>query len=112
AGFEVWQGGVGLATNSFSATVAGGGGGNPTNTPTRTPVIPTITPSRTPVGPTSTPTRTATPGGGGTTCSPVAATITAPFTFDGAGTFCWRSSNLGSSINNYNMTNLSVNGVN
>jgi hypothetical protein len=28
AGFELWQGGAGLATNSFSVTLNGGGGGN------------------------------------------------------------------------------------
>jgi hypothetical protein len=28
AGFELWQGGAGLATNSFSVNVNGGGGGN------------------------------------------------------------------------------------
>ena len=36
----------------------------------------------------------------------------APFTFDGAGTFCWRSSNLGSNINSWNLASLTVNGVN
>jgi cellulose 1,4-beta-cellobiosidase len=36
AGFELWQGGAGLATNSFSVNV-GGGGGTPTPTPTPTP---------------------------------------------------------------------------
>src|SRR5215471_18991847 len=45
-------------------------------------------------------------------CSPVTATITAPFTFDGAGTFCWQSSNLGSNINSWNVASLTVNGVN
>ncbi|WUR61061.1 cellulose binding domain-containing protein [Micromonospora chokoriensis] len=35
AGFEPWQGGVGLAVTSFSATVNGGGG--PTNPPPTTP---------------------------------------------------------------------------
>ncbi|MGW3892023.1 GH12 family glycosyl hydrolase domain-containing protein [Micromonospora chokoriensis] len=35
AGFEPWQGGVGLAVTSFSATV--NGGGNPTNPPPTTP---------------------------------------------------------------------------
>ena len=39
-------------------------------------------------------------------------TITAPFTFDGAGTFCWQSSNLGSYINSWNLTSLTINGVN
>jgi cellulase/cellobiase CelA1 len=29
AGFEIWQGGAGLATNAFSVTVGGGGGGTP-----------------------------------------------------------------------------------
>jgi hypothetical protein len=28
AGFELWQGGAGLATNSFSVNIGGGGGGN------------------------------------------------------------------------------------
>jgi cellulase/cellobiase CelA1 len=42
AGFELWQGGAGLAANSFSVNVngnggGGGGGGSPTPTPTPTP---------------------------------------------------------------------------
>ena len=49
---------------------------------------------------------------GGGACSPVTSTITAPFTFDGAGTFCWQSSNLGSYINSWNTTSVTVNGVN
>jgi len=88
----------------------------PTNTPTRTNTpVPTNTP---PPGPTNTPTRTNTPvptatsGGGTGTCSPVSADISAPFTKDGAGTFCWRSTNLGSYTNNWNMTSLTINGVN
>ena len=98
----------------------------PTNTPTRTntpvgptntPIPPTNTPTRTntPVGPTNTPvppTATPTSGSGGGTCSPVDATITAPFTKDGAGTFCWQSSNLGSYVNSWNMTSVTINGVN
>src|SRR6185503_7547873 len=86
----------------------------PTNTPTRTPIGPTATstrtPTRTPIGPTATPTRTPTPGAGA--CSPVTSTITAPFSFDGAGTFCWQSSNLGSFINSWNTASVSLNGVN
>ena len=35
AGFELWQGGAGLATNSFSVNVAGGTAPTPTPTPTR-----------------------------------------------------------------------------
>lgn len=104
-GFEPWIGGVGLTVNSFSASISGGGGG-PTSTPVRTP-----TRTSTPGGPT--PTRTPTPGsGGGSACSPVTATITAPFTKDGAGTFCWQSSNLGSYVNSWNLANLTINGVN
>jgi hypothetical protein len=42
----------------------------------------------------------------------VTATITAPFTQDGAGAFCWQSSNLGAYINSWNLVSLTVNGVN
>ena len=102
-GFEPWIGGVGLAVNSFSASVSGGGGGGPTPTRTRTP-------TRTATGPTPTRTRTPTSGGGGTTCSP-ATGITAPFTHDGSGTFCWQISSL-NYINSWNLASLTVNGVN
>ncbi len=87
----------------------------PTATPTRTPTrTPTGTPTRTPTsGPTATPTRvpTATPTPGTGTCSPVTSTITAPFTYDGAGTFCWRTSSLGPYVNSWNLTSLTINGV-
>ncbi len=93
---------------------ATGGTPVPTNTPTRTPTIgiPTNTPTRTPtIGiPTNTPTRTPTSVSGA--CSPVTSTITAPFTFDGAGNFCWQSSNLGGFINSWNTTSVTLNGVN
>ena len=87
-----------------------------TRTPTPTRTI-TRTPTPTATGPTPTFTRTPTPTitptrGGGATCSPVTADIAAPFTRDGAGTFCWRASNLGGYINSWNMVNLTVNGVN
>ena len=122
--------------NPIEFALDGGGGvtGTSTRTPTRTPTGPTTTatrtptrtstptPSRTPTGPTATPsrtpTRTSTPsrtptgGGGGSACTPVNATITAPFTFDGSGTFCWQTSNLGSYINSWNLGTLTVNGVN
>ena len=108
----------------------------PTSTPTRvntaTPTrTPTIGASNTPNGPTATPTATFTPGGptatrtptptvgasitptqGTGTCSPVSSTITAPFTYDGAGAFCWQSSNLGTYINSWNTTSVTLNGVN
>jgi Glycosyl hydrolase family 12/Cellulose binding domain len=59
AGFEIWQGGQGLATNSFSFSAAGGGA--PTPTPVVTPT-PTVRPSATPtVRPSATPTRTPSP---------------------------------------------------
>jgi hypothetical protein len=110
-GFEPWIGGVGLAVNSFSATISGGGSSNPTATRTRTPVpnAPTNTPA---AGPTRTPTRTPVPSTGGATCSPVNATVSAPFTFDGAGNLCWRTNNVPSFINSWNLTKLTVNGVN
>ena len=96
------------------------GSAGPTATPTRTPT-PIVGPSNTPgSGPTNTPTRTLTPSvptatptsGSGSTCSPVTATIAAPFTRDGAGTFCWQSSNLGAYINSWNTTSVTLNGVN
>jgi aryl-phospho-beta-D-glucosidase BglC (GH1 family) len=101
-----------------------------TNTPTRTntpgtPVI-TNTPTRTftPTIPpviTNTPTRTftptvlipdPTPTSGPPVCTPVTSIITIPFTFDGAGTFCWQAASLGSFINSWNTTSVSVNGMN
>jgi hypothetical protein len=93
----------------------------PTNTLTRTPTrtltpsiskTPTRTPTRTstlPFDPTNTATRTPTPGN---VCSPVTSTIAAPFSFDGAGTFCWQSSNLGTYINSWNTNSVTLNGVN
>ena len=87
-----------------------------TATPVRTATTgPTATRTKTPTpgsGPTATAVRTATPGNIGSTCSPVSATITAPFTKDGAGTFCWQSSNLGAYINSWNTTSVTLNGVN
>jgi subtilase family serine protease len=92
----------------------------PTRTATRSPTGPTATRTRTgSTGPTATrtATRTATsaatrtPTSAGGACSPVNATIAAPFTKDGAGTFCWQASNLGSAINSWNLTKLTVNGV-
>ena len=109
------------------------------NTPTRTPTIsatpaisstPTVTSTRTRT-PTAglTATRTATPTNtsvvtatrtltptitptiGVGACSPVTSTITSPFTFDGAGTFCWQASTLGTYINSWNTTSVSVNGT-
>ncbi len=75
----------------------------PTNTPTRTNTPATVVPTNTP---------TRTPTSGSTSCSPVTSTITAPFTFDGAGTFCWQSNNLGGFINSWNTTSVTLNGVN
>ena len=105
-----------------------------TLTPTRTSTVMTSTPTRTPTGFTSTPTRTQTrtntpttpaitltptktltpsitPTTGGA-CTPVTSTITVPFTFDGAGVFCWQASALGAYINSWNTNSVSLNGVN
>jgi endo-1,4-beta-xylanase len=83
----------------------------PTATRTRTPTPggPTATRTNTPPALTATPTT----GGGGGTCSPVTSDITAPFTYDGVGAnLCWRSTNLGGFINNWNNTSVTLNGVN
>jgi Glycosyl hydrolase family 12 len=75
AGFELWQGGVGLATNSFSVTDDSGGTPTPTPTLASTPspsptptstLASTPSPSPTTTGtptPTSTPTPSSTPSG-------------------------------------------------
>ncbi len=107
------------ATPTRTLTPAG-----PTNTPTRTntPGIATSTPTRTltPNGPTATATRTSTPfsvtatptSGSGSTCTPTSTISAIPFTFDGAGTFCWQAAALGSYINSWNVASLTVNGTN
>ena len=67
-------------------------------------------------GPSLTPTQTATPTptatGSAGLCSLVSATIAAPFVEDGAGSFCWKASSLGSYINSWNLASLTINGVN
>lgn len=118
------------ATGSIMPTVL-----TPTRTPTitNTPVVsptrtvtptitrtPTITPTIGASNTASTPTRTNTPStptatstsAVGVTCIPVTSSITAPFTFDGSGSFCWQSTNLGSYVNSWNTTSVSINGVN
>jgi alpha-galactosidase len=120
--------------------ITSAGGSQATSTPTRTasptatmtrtntPTGPTVTPTRTAtrtasptvtrtlVGPTVTPTRTATPTAtptaGSAACAPVTASITAPFSFDGAGTFCWQIATIPSYANNWNLASLTINGVN
>jgi hypothetical protein len=71
----------------------------------------TVTPSFTPTTVTPTLTATSTPTQRPGACSPVTATITAPFNRDGVGTFCWQTSNLGSYINSWNLASLTINGV-
>ncbi len=140
--FRVWSGGTAAPTATSTKTFTpapptvtltrtNSPTTGPTATRTRTPTSgPSLTPTRTPTtGPTSTrtltpvatftPTRTntalpvtATATSGAGACSPVTSTITAPFTFDGAGTFCWQSSNLGTYVNSWNTTSISINGVN
>src|SRR5512146_887250 len=92
-------------TASFYIDDAFFSSGNVTPPPTTPP--PTTPPPTTPP-PTTPPPTTPPPGGA---CSPVTATITVPFTKDGAGTFCWQTSNPGSYINSWNLASLSINGV-
>jgi aryl-phospho-beta-D-glucosidase BglC (GH1 family) len=85
-----------------------------TNTPTRTftPTIPPVitnTPTRT-FTPTTGPTLTVTPTTGGA-CSPVTSIITAPFTWDGAGVYCWQIATIPGYVNNWNNNSVSINGV-
>jgi aryl-phospho-beta-D-glucosidase BglC (GH1 family) len=106
---------------------AGIGGTQPTPTRTNTPPPgftptrtntppPGFTPTRTStptVGPSLTPTRTFTPTttGGGGACTPTS-TITAPFTWDGVGVYCWQIATVPSYINNWNNVSVSINGTN
>jgi hypothetical protein len=96
-----------------------------TNTPVVTPVLtatrtrtptagPSLTPTRTNTAPaiTATPSKTPTSGGGGGACSPVTSTVTAPFTFDGAGTFCWQIATIPGYVNDWNVNTVSINGTN
>jgi cell division septation protein DedD len=78
--------------------------GTPTATRTPTPSTPTATRTPAPNTPTPTP-------GSGPACSPVTGTITAPFSYDGAGTFCWQIASIPSYINSWNLDNLTINGV-
>jgi endoglucanase len=112
------------------------GGGNtptalpktPTRTNTPTTVIgPSLTPTRTftpttVIGPSLTPTRTFTPPPGNTptktptqptggTCTPTS-TVTAPFTWDGAGVYCWQIATIPGYVNNWNNNAVSINNVN
>jgi|GEM_PF-4488767 len=79
-------------------------------TPTRTNTPNSFTPTRTPTPNAFTPTRTPTPGSG-TACNPVTSTISVPFTFDGAGTFCWQASSLGAYVNSWNTNSVTINGA-
>jgi hypothetical protein len=79
AGFELWQGGVGLATSAFSVHVDPNGTGSPSPSPTGTPsptVSPTTTAGPTPTA-TRTPTSTATPSTTPSTTASASATATA-----------------------------------
>jgi hypothetical protein len=92
-----------------------------TNTPTRTftPTIPPVitntpttgaSPTRTST-PTAGPTATVTPTSGVGACSPVTSIITAPFTWDGAGVYCWQIATIPSYVNNWNNNSVSINGT-
>lgn len=93
--------------------------GAPTPTPTATPT-PTPTPTATPT-PTPTPTPTATPSPTPTstpspTPTPTApcdnpASVSIPFTYDGAGEYCWLFSTVPQYINSWNLAELTINGV-
>ncbi len=120
------NGGFALSLDGQSVTTFVGSLAGPTATPTRTPTrtstptaptttsvpttsVPTTSVPTTSV-PTATPVSTPTPGSGGA-CSPVSATITAPFSYDGAGSFCWQIANIPSYINSWNLDQLTINGV-
>ncbi len=115
-------------TNTLTKTLTPVISATITKTLTRTPTqivgasnTPTVTLTRTPSPSISgTPTRTLTPtptlgasptATAGLACTPTS-TITTPFTFDGAGTFCWQASSLASFVNSWNTVSVTINGVN
>ncbi len=102
-------------TNNIFVQTLTAASATPTGTP-RPSLCISPTPSRTPTGPTPTVTRTPTISPTPTTtssiCSPVTSTITAPFAFDGTGSFCWQASTLGTYVNSWNLSSLTVNNVN
>ena len=101
-------------TNNVFVQTLTAASATPTGTP-RPSLCISPTPTRTPTGPTPTITRTTTISPTPTTssiCSPVTSTITAPFAFDGAGSYCWQASTLGTYVNSWNLSSLSVNNVN
>ena len=81
-------------------------GTQPPPTITRTPTI-GATPSRTATA-VITLTRTLTPS---TVCSPAIGPLTAPYTVDGANNLCLQFSSISTSVNSWNLTKLTVNGV-
>jgi poly(hydroxyalkanoate) depolymerase family esterase len=107
----------GMAALAITFFGLDGASPTPTSTPivtptpvTPTPVTPTpVTPTPGTPTPTTLPTPTPTPGSGA--CSPVTGTVTAPFSYDGAGTFCWQIANIPNYINSWNLTSLKINGV-
>jgi hypothetical protein len=126
-------GGLTFTTNSYSMSCGGIVQPTPTVRPSATPTVrpsatptvrpsvtPTVRPSATPtVRPSATPTvrpsatPTVIPSGTptNTPCSPVNGTIAAPYTYNGAGSYCWTAGNLGTYINSWNLSSLKINGV-
>ncbi len=85
----------------------------PSATRTNTPAViftatrtntPAVVATNTPIVPTNTPVT-------GGACTPTS-TVTAPFTFDGAGTFCWQIATIPGYVNSWNTTAVSINGTN
>jgi mannan endo-1,4-beta-mannosidase len=89
-GERIIDGTNGIAQTSQECLIYGGP--TPTPGPTRTPTTP----------PTATP-------GAGEACSPATAQ-SLPFSYDGAGKFCWSFSETPKNINSWNMNKVTVNG--
>jgi cellulose 1,4-beta-cellobiosidase len=111
AGFEVWQGGQGLASSGFSFSASTGVGATATATTAARPTATATTAATATATARAAATATATSNGGTGACSPVDATITSPFSFDGAGPKCWKTNSLGAFINIWNTTKVTINGV-
>ena len=116
-GFEITSapGGLDFTVNDYSLSVGGGGTTTTTTVATTTTAATTTTTAATTTttaGTTTTTTAgttTTTTADTGETCSPVNAEISAPFTQNGSGEYCWTATSC-SYINSWNLEELTING--
>jgi hypothetical protein len=93
-----------------NCTQCGGATTTTTTAATTTTTSATTTTTAATTSTTTTSATTTTTSGTGETCSPVDAAISAPFTQNGAGEYCWTATSC-NYINSWNLEELTINGV-